>query len=788
MDTLIGRETELAELRRRVDEGARLLTLVGPPGAGKTRLLRELSRDVIEVSFARSEDELLSAIAHALGIPLDSGDHLARIAAAALGRRLYIDNVEQALTAAQSIVARLLRDTDAAFVITSRERLALADEVVVTVGPLAVDDAIALFFARATIADDRAAAREIVERLDRLPFAIELAAARTRVLKPAALLERLRDATVWLGGRDPRRETLAKAIEWSWELLSEEEKRSLSELSIFIAPFPVEVGEATLSTRSLDVIERLVEQSLVHSDGERLTVYESVREIALARDPDPSRTRARRASAVVALAERHAALCVGARERAALDALSALAADLEASIRDRVLEDPPLAARGLLAMEPLVHHRGPLDRFIALCTSVLERFDDRGLFRARGEARRLAGDVRGAEEDLLRAGDDPHALRILLPLRGASEAELAAVLLRATNPRTHAEILGRLGDMRLAASDYEGARAHHARALAVALAAGSGSLEAIARCNLGAVASSEGRFSDAREHLYRARELWRALKNRRLEGVALEHLVAMHHDAGEIDLAIAASDEARAIHRAVGDRLFEGPSLFAAGCLEMSRDRIDDAETLLRAAIDACVATRNERFEQFARAWLGVVAFARGNRAVAGEMLRAVRVPDGDVHLAVFVDCWLAVLEGRKTTVRGALSDLVAIVDGTQVVARSAEGRVAARLLRTPALVIAEDGRFFERGGARVDLVRRASLRRIVATLLAHRRASPGVALAIDELVEAGWPGERLRADAALARVYTAVRTLRKLGLEGVLRTAGEGYLFDPDIEVRIGN
>jgi hypothetical protein len=278
-----------------------------------------------------------------------------------------------------------------------------------------------------------------------------------------------------------------------------------------------------------------------------------------------------------------------------------------------------------------------------------------------------------------------------------------------------------------------------------------------------------------------------------LEGVALEHLVAMLHDAGDIDAAIAASIEARAIHRAAGDRLFEGPALFAAGCLELSRDRIDEAETLLRAALDACVASKSERFVQFSRAWLAVVAYARGQHDDARRALQGVVVSAEDRHLGAFVDAWLGALGDEAALARaragGALADLVSVVEQKDVEPRSAEARIAQRLLgQTPRdrpLLVAEDGRWFQRI-ERVDLVRRASLRRILAALVTHRRASPGGALSIESLVEAGWPGERLRADAAQNRLYTAVRTLRRLGLDGVLRTAGDGYLLDADVELRI--
>ena len=130
------------------------------------------------------------------------------------------------------------------------------------------------------------------------------------------------------------------------------------------------------------------------------------------------------------------------------------------------------------------------------------------------------------------------------------------------------------------------------------------------------------------------------------------------------------------------------------------------------------------------------------------------------------------------------------------VASRSSELRRALKLSRlelpaakTPVLVVARDGAWLSgEGGAKVDLARRRAVRRVLLALVRARLERPGEALGWEGLLDAGWPGERPVSDSGLKRVYTAIWTLRKLGLEGVLQTRGDGYLLDPAAVVRWGD
>ncbi len=222
-DAFVGRRTEMHALAQRLDGGARVLTVLGPGGSGKTRFVRRYGWTWLgdwpggvcfcDLSEARSLEGILGAVAFALDVPLSQADPCAQLghAIAARGRCLVVlDNFEHLVGhAASTLGIWAARAADAAFVVTSRERLHLPGEEIFALEPLALDsDAIELFVARARAqrpgfeltGANRAAIERIVSLLDGLPLAIELAAARVRVMSPAQLVERLRDRFALLSG------------------------------------------------------------------------------------------------------------------------------------------------------------------------------------------------------------------------------------------------------------------------------------------------------------------------------------------------------------------------------------------------------------------------------------------------------------------------------------------------------------------------------------------------------------------------------------------------------------
>ncbi len=287
---LVGREHELRAVVAAL-EAHRIVTLTGPGGSGKTRLALHAAAEVAErfpdgvwwVSLAAIRDAalVLPAIATAVGAQADLASHLA-------GKRMLVllDNVEQVIDCAADI-AGLAESTTSRIVVTSRQPLRVDGEAEIDVPPLPPDDAVALFVERARSIDSSFAADEhvpaICARLDGLPLAIELAAARTRVLSSRAILERLSKRLPLLtGGRrdaPERQRTLHATIAWTYDLLDEGERMLFARLGVFHGGWALHAGEAVCDA-SLDVLESLVEKSLVRRSGERYFMLETIREFA----------------------------------------------------------------------------------------------------------------------------------------------------------------------------------------------------------------------------------------------------------------------------------------------------------------------------------------------------------------------------------------------------------------------------------------------------------------------------------------------------------------------------
>ncbi|MCU0495379.1 MAG: tetratricopeptide repeat protein, partial [Chloroflexaceae bacterium] len=324
---LIGREADIAAIESMLRrEAVRLLTLPGPPGIGKTRLALAVAHamqphfpaGIHMVALAPiSDPELVpSAIARALGLN-QSGPALLHDIKMALqgGQLLVLDNFEQLLPAAPLLAELLASVARLKLLVTSRAALRLAAEHEYAVAPLGLPPldqaltpveletfpAVSLFVQRARAVQasfqlneaNAAAVATICTRLDGLPLAMELAAARTRMLSPQALLQRLdsRLATLTGGARDmpARQQTLRAAIDWSFQLLAADEQRLFARLGVFVGGWTLEAADAVNhsgQTDTLETLAALVDQSLVQRLGglatePRFTMLETLREYAL---------------------------------------------------------------------------------------------------------------------------------------------------------------------------------------------------------------------------------------------------------------------------------------------------------------------------------------------------------------------------------------------------------------------------------------------------------------------------------------------------------------------------
>jgi predicted ATPase len=283
--SFVGRERELREVVSSIRSEAVLVTLTGPGGTGKTRLALAAAAELVEdfpdgvfwVPLAAIEDaDLVAAeISRVVEAKDDLAEHIA-------DRRmlLVLDNVEQVVAAGPDLASLCERCPNVRLLVTSRELLRVRGEREYRVAPLRGDEAAALFSARSGVTDE--VVLELCRRLDNLPLAIELAAARARVLSPTEILERLeRRLDLFKGGRDvdERQQTLRGAIEWSHALLDPDEQSLFRRLAVFRGGWTLDAAERAVDA-SIDTIASLADKSLVERSGDRFGMLETIRVFA----------------------------------------------------------------------------------------------------------------------------------------------------------------------------------------------------------------------------------------------------------------------------------------------------------------------------------------------------------------------------------------------------------------------------------------------------------------------------------------------------------------------------
>ncbi|WP_437829374.1 ATP-binding protein [Sorangium sp. So ce1153] len=601
----IGREGELAGIAELLRRGDRLVTLWGPAGMGKTRLALELASRwaeaqpgeavwLCELTACRDLRAVCGAVARAIGAQVAAGRREATLverigrALAAEGRALLVlDNLEHVLEpAAPALGAWVRAAPELRFLVTSRERTRLPGEVSYELGPLDLpaegsserSAAVALFLDRAAAhrastppppppgGERLADVAALVRRLEGIPLAIELAAAREGVLGVRGLLARLgRRLDLLAGaarGREARQATLRGAIEWSWDLLDDRERRALACCSVFRGPFTLEAAAAVLAepdAAAIDRVEALRDKSLLRaappgSDGAtRFALYEGVRELAAEKLAE----RGEREGA----AERHAAFYLAAGEaaaadferRGALDALNRIAGDLEEllAVAEGALT---AAAEGALAA--------------AAAEGALAA-------AAEGALAAAAAGRRAAAERALRA---LCAVEPVLSTRGPFGAQLepldralAAAEQLAADPLVVARALAARGRARRLRGQAEAALEDLGRARAQAAALGAEALLSGIVADLGVLHHGRREMERAREHYEQALALHRALGDRRAEGRALGNLGALHHDERREGEAAGYYERAIAIAAEIGDGRLEGIFSTNAGLLEQER-------------------------------------------------------------------------------------------------------------------------------------------------------------------------------------------------------------------------
>ncbi len=642
---LVGRRLELAAVSALFrDEGARLVTLTGPGGTGKTRLglavahalEPELRDGALFVSLApvSSPELVATTIAEALDTREDEVLEYLR----ARRMLLVLDNFEQLLDAAP-FVSDLLATAPRLWVLaTSRAPLRLAGEHEYPVPPfetpdaglafeaLVRTDALRLFAARARAVDpgfelDTTTARDVARvcgRLDGLPLAIELAAARSKLLAPGEILQRLEREPNLLppGPRDApaRHQTLAATIRWSYDLLAVEERVAFARLGVFSGGCTLEAAERVCDV-TVEALGALVDNNLLRRRDSRFTMLETVRHFAVERleEADAGEVRRRHAEWLTELAEAARLANLGGEDPVPwLDRLEAEHANIRAALTWAIDADVALALELVSSLRPFWEVRGHFAE---------------GL---RWAEQALAVDVAAAPE-----------------LRTKAVAFAAGAALR-------------LGDLTRAEALYTEV---------LELARERGDIEGGARAlsDLGTVAAVAGDLPNARRFLEASVERYRELGVPRGLAIALSNLGDAAGQEGRFQEAIAVTTEALGIQRELGDRGRAAISLNNLGSFCLQAGDTEQA----REWLEECVAL------SFELGYKEVMAYALASFVqlcvLDGDAARAAYLAGVADQLQVDAGVLIqpverALFEEAKTAAEGQLGDEYATIhDGAMI-------------------------------------------------------------------------------------------------------------------------
>lgn len=657
LSPLVGRQSELAALGATLAE-ARLVSITGPGGVGKTRLALAVidgaPGDAVKSSLAAvTEPELLvGAVIDAAGIRPEPGiDELATLTAGLAGREavVLLDNCEQLREATAELCAELLGAVaDLRLLVTSRMALGIPGEVTFELPPLSLGadgDAVALFLDRAhrasrgfsTDARTREHIAELCHDLDGLPLAVELAAARTRFLSVEQIatdLARRLDLLADGGANVPRHRSLRTSMEWSYELLSPAERAMFERVAVFAGGWDLEGAEAVCEgapverSAVLDLLGSLVDHSLVafDADGSRFTMLTTIHAFAHERltAGDHESLRGAHAEWCADVAEEAERRLMGDQQAYGLTALDSETENVRAALAFSRDAEPELALRIASACAVHWHARGRLSEG----RDELERV----IPHARSARTELRARVLwGLGLMLVAAGEFADARPVVKEALGRAR--------ETSDPALEARALTLFAELDLM-TDTTAAAERLPEAVALARRAGDQWCLADALGKLGASALYRGDATGATAPFMESLAIGRAAGDERAVHRALGGLARAAALNGDVEAALDLIGEGLAIARRLGDRSWLALDLAMLGDLERAVGRPEQGMEHARMGM-ALAEEIDARYPRYVATGLaGRIALALGDLDTAASLFATAVALSGESGLVPFASAW----------------------------------------------------------------------------------------------------------------------------------------------------